>query len=140
MKENRFKEKLCYGVNEDIDKKYLYIKKIVIENYKEPKKVETFMAIMQNFKFYQYNYDDSKTSDYFFWQFVNENGEKDWKHIDICVYQNDLHYIYKMETLYYILKDTYSDLDVIVYYDDIHNLLEKIDEDIRFEKELEKRG
>lgn len=133
MKENRIKEKLCYGVAENTNKKYLYIDKITIANYKEPTKVKTFMEIMGNFNFYQYNYKDAKTSDYFFWQYVDDKGEKNWQSADICVYQNDLSCVYKMQQLYEILKNTYSDLDVIVYYNDIHKLLCKIDEEIERE-------
>ena len=92
-------EKLCYGVEENTNKDLLYVKKITLSNYKEPRKVKTFMELLQLFKIYQYNYDDSKTSDYFFWQFVDDKGEKNWQSVDLCCYQNNMESIFKMYKL-----------------------------------------
>lgn len=123
-------EKLCYGVDENIPKELLYVKRIILRNYKEPEKIKTFMEIMGNFKIYQYNYDDSKTSDYFMWQYVDDKDNKDWKHVDLCCYQNNMESIYKMWSLYEICKTTYTDIDVEVQFDNIENLVNKIKEEV----------
>lgn len=121
-------EKLSYGVDENTPKELLYVKRIILRNYKEPKNVRLFIEIMSNFKIYQYNYKDSKTSDYFMWQYVNDKGEKDWTHVDLCCYQDNMESVYKMWSLYEICKNTYTDINVEVQFDNIENLVNKIKE------------
>ena len=129
-------KRLCYGVSENTPKEKLYVKKIILRSYKDPTKNINFMAILNNFKIYQYNYNDSKTSDYFFWQYVDDDGQKDWKHIDICSYQNNMESIFKMYKLLEICENTDIDIDAEVQYDDINNLLKDIDKDLQLQKEL----
>ena len=124
-------EKLCYGVEENTNKDLLYVKKITLSNYKEPRKVKTFMELLQLFKIYQYNYDDSKTSDYFFWQFVDDKGEENWQSVDLCCYQNNMESIFKMYKLKEICETTYTDIQATIYYDNIDNLVRKIREEER---------
>lgn len=124
-------EKLSYGVSENIKKELLYIKKIVISNYKNADMVEKFMSnmsIMSNFNIYQYNYNDSKTSDYFMWQYVDNKGIKNWQSVDLCCYQDNIESVYKMWKLKEICENTYIDLTATIYYDDIRNLVKNIEE------------
>lgn len=134
LKKNRITKKLCYGVNEDTDERLLYVKRITISNYKEPVYVKTFMELLDNFKIFQYNYNKAYDCDYFFWQYVNDNGEKNWQSADLSVYYDDMSGIFKMGKLVEILENTYSNLDVIIMYDDINNLVNKINKDIEFER------
>lgn len=121
-------EKLCYGVEKDTNKNLLYIKKIVLSNYKDTEKVETFMEIMKNFNIYQYNYDNSETSDYFLWQYVDNKGQKNWQSIDLCCYQDNIESVVKMWNLKSICETTNMDLKATIYYDNIENLVRKIRE------------
>ena len=89
------------------------------------------MELLQLFKIYQYNYDDSKTSDYFFWQFVDDKGEKNWQSVDITCYQNNMESIFKMYKLKEICETTYTDIQATIYYDNIDNLVRKIREEER---------
>ena len=122
-------KKLAYGVSEDVKESLLYPKRIILRNYKEPKNIETFLEVMSNFKIYQYNYNKSQDSDYFMWQYVNDKWEKDYTHVDLCVYQNNMESIYKMYNLLNICESLYTDIDVEVQYDNIENLINKIKED-----------
>ena len=83
---------------------------------------------MSNFKIFQFNYNKAKDSDYFFWQYINDKGEKDWTHVDLSCYDDSIEGIYKMWNLYEICKTTYTDIDVEVQFDDIRNLIKKIEE------------
>lgn len=123
-------KKLCYGVDENTPKELLYVKRIILRNYKEPEKVKTFMELISNFKIYQYNYDNSKDSDYFLWQYVNDKGKEDWKSVDLCCYQDNMESVYKMWTLYEICKTTYTGIEVEVQFDNIENLVNKIKEEV----------
>ena len=121
-------KKLAYGVPEDTKQELLYVKRIILRNYKEPNKIKTFLEVMSNFKIYQYNYNEAKTSDYFMWQYVNDKGEVDWKHVDLCSYQDNMESVYKMWALYKICEGLYTDIDVEVQFDNIENLINKIKE------------
>ena len=123
-------EKLCYGVDENTPKELLYVKRIILRNYKEPKNVKTFMEIMSNFKIYQYNYDKAIDSDYFFWQYVDDNDQKDWGQVDLCCYQDNIESIHKMWNLYEICKTTYTDIYAEIQFDSIENLVNKIKEEL----------
>lgn len=123
-------KKLCHGVNEETPKDFLYPQKITIANYKEPEKVKIFMEIMSNFKIYQYNYNNSLDSDYFFWQYVDDNGVKNWQSVDLCRYQNNVESVAYMWNLKNICETTYTNLQAIIYYDDIRNLIEKIEKEV----------
>lgn len=138
------KEKLLYGVDENIDKRLLYVDKIIISNYKNSKQVEDCMALLSDkAKFYQYNFEGkSKDSDYFFWQYVDDKGEKNWQSVDISVYQNSADYDYKMRKLIDFIKFNIGgiDLDITIYYNDINKLIEKINHDIEFENQVKKEN
>lgn len=136
-------DKLCYGVPESVDNRYLYIRKIVISNYHNPENVEYVMECLSTmYKFYQYNSNDKKESDYFFWQYVDSGTNiKNFQSVEISVYNADLDYIYKMRKLVEFFKDNNNfDVNVDVYYDNIYNLLDKIDSDIKFENSLKKES
>lgn len=126
----KISEKLCYGTDENTPKELLYVKRIILRNYKEPKNVKTFMETISNFKIYQYNYNDSKTSDYFFWQYVDDKDQKNWQQVDLCCYQNNMESIYKMWSLYEICKTTCTNIDAEIQFDSIENLVNKIKEEL----------
>ena len=136
------KEKLQYGVDENIDKRYLYVDKIKLVNYHHPNEVENVMLLLSDKgKFYQYNFEGkAKDSDYFFWQYVDDKGEKNWQSVDISVYQNSIDYDYKMRKLIDFIKFNICgiDLEIIVEYNDVRKLIQKIDHDIEFENEFKK--
>ena len=121
-------KKLSYGVKEDTPKELLYPKRIILRNYKDPTKVKTFMEIMKNFNIFQYNFKSAKDSDYFFWQYVDDKGEKQWNHIELSCYDDNTEMVYKMFSLLKICETTYTDIDVEVQYDDIRNVIKKIEE------------
>ena len=122
-------KKMVYGTNEETPTAFLYPRKITIENYKEPNKVKTFIEIMRAFKIFQYNHNDSKTSDYFLWQYVDENGVKNWQSIDLCCYQDNAESIHKMFDLLNICETTQTDLKATIYFDDIRNLIKDIEKE-----------
>ena len=123
------KKTLCYGVDENTKEELLYVKRIILRDYKNKgENNKTFMQIMSNFKIFQYNHDKAMDSDYFSWQYVNDKGEKDWTHVDISCYDDDMYGVYKMWSLYEICKTTYTDIDVEIQFDDINNLIKKIEE------------
>lgn len=125
-------KKLAYGVNENTPSELLYVKRIILRDYKtQGKNNKTFMGMMSNFsnfKIFQYNYDKAQDSDYFKWQYVNNKGEEDWTHIDLSTYQDNLEGVYMMRKLLEICENTYIDIDVEVQYDDIRNLIKKVEE------------
>lgn len=41
-------DKLCYGVPESVDNRYLYIRKIVISNYHNPENVDVYYDNIYN--------------------------------------------------------------------------------------------
>ncbi len=123
-------EKLCYGTDENTPKELLYVKRIILRNYKEPQNVKTFLEIMSNFHIFQYNYDKAMDSDYFMWQYVNDKGEKDWTHVDLSCYDDSIEGVYKMWSLYEICKTTYTDIDAEIQFDSIENLVNKIEEEM----------
>lgn len=122
-------KKLAYGVDENTLEELLYVKRIILRDYRsQGKNNKLFMEIMSNFKIFQYNYDKAQDSDYFSWQYVNDKGEKDWTHIDLSAYQDNLEGVYMMRKLLEICENTYTDIDVEVQYDDIRNLIKKVEE------------
>lgn len=121
-------KKLCYGTDENIPEELLYVKRIILRNYKAPQRVKTFLEILSNFKIFQYNYDKAIDSDYFLWQNV-EKDEKDWTHVDLCCYQNSIEGVYKMWSLYKICEDTYTDINCEVQFEDIRKLVNEIEEE-----------
>ena len=126
------KEKLLYGIDENIDKRYLYVDKIVISNYKRPEQVEELMSLLgSKWSFYQYNDNGkkSKDCDYFFWQYVDDKGEKNWQSVNISVYQKSIDINNNIGGVY---------VDITIYYGDIRKLIEEIDHDIEFENSLKK--
>lgn len=137
------KEKLVYGIDENIDKRYLYVDKIVISNYKRPEQVEELMSLLgSKWSFYQYNDNGkkSKDCDYFFWQYVDDKGEKNWQSVDISVYQNSIDCDYKMRRLIDYINNNISGVyvDITIYYGDIRKLIAKIGYEIDFENSLKK--
>ena len=137
------KEKLVYGIDENIDKRYLYVDKIVISNYKRPEQVEELMSLLDSkWSFYQYNDNGkkSKDCDYFFWQYVDDKGEKNWQSVDISIIQNSADYDYKMRRLIDYINNNISGIyvDITIYYGDIRKLIAKIDYEIDFENSLKK--
>lgn len=130
------KNNLCYGVDENTPREYLYIDHIILRNYKNPENNIKIMKKLSNFNIYQYNYNNSLTSDYFFWQYVNDNGEKDFTHIDLCSYQKDMDSIYKMKNLLEIIKNLKIDVSIEVKLNDIRKYITKIDEEIAFNNEI----
>ena len=137
------KEKLVYGIDENIDKRYLYVDKIVISNYKRPEQVEELMSLLgSKWSFYQYNDNGkkSKDCDYFFWQYVDDKGEKNWQSVDISIIQNSTDYDYKMRRLIDYINNNISGIyvDITIYYGDIRKLIAKIDYEIDFENSLKK--
>ena len=137
------KEKLVYGIDENIDKRYLYVDKIVISNYKRPEQVEELMSLLgSKWSFYQYNDNGkkSKDCDYFFWQYVDDKGEKNWQSVDISIIQNSADYDYKMRRLIDYINNNISGIyvDITIYYGDIRKLIAKIDYEIDFENSLKK--
>ena len=135
------KEKLVYGIDENIDKRYLYVDKIVISNYKRPEQVEELMSLLgSKWSFYQYNDNGkkSKDCDYFFWQYVDDKGENNWQSVDISIIQNSADYDYKMRRLIDYINNNISGVyvDITIYYGDIRKLIAKIDYEIDFENSL----
>lgn len=123
-------KKLYYGVSEDTPKELLYVKKIILRSYDDENKNKTFMEIMSNFKIYQFNYDKAEDSDYFMWQYVNDNGIRDWKHIDLCCYQSDMESVHKMWNLFKICETTNIDINAEIQFDDIRNLIKEIEKKV----------
>ena len=137
------KEKLVYGIDENTDKRYLYVDKIVISNYKRPEQVEELMSLLgSKWSFYQYNDNGkkSKDCDYFFWQYVDDKGEKNWQSVDISIIQNSADYDYKMRRLIDYINNNIGGVyvDITIYYGDIRKLIAKIDYEIDFENSLKK--
>lgn len=121
-------KKLAYGVDENTPEELLYVKRIILRDYKtQGENNKLFMQIMGNFKIFQYNYDKAQDSDYFKWQYVNNKDEEDWTHIDLSTYQDNLEGVYMMRKLLEICENTYIDIDVEVQYDDIRNLIKKVE-------------
>ena len=123
-------KKLCYGTDENTPKELLYVKRIILRNYKNPENVKTFMDIMSNFNIFQFNYDKAKDSDYFMWQYVDDKGNKDWTHVDLSCYDDSIEGVYKMWKLYEICETTYTDIDVEVQFDSIENMINKVKEEM----------
>lgn len=137
------KEKLVYGIDENTDKRYLYVDKIIISNYKRPEQVEELMSLLgSKWSFYQYNDNGkkSKDCDYFFWQYVDDKGEKNWQSVDISIIQNSADYDYKMRRLIDYINNNIGGVyvDITIYYGDIRKLIAKIDYEIDFENSLKK--
>lgn len=120
-------KKLSYGVNENTDERLLYVKRIILNG--DPDKIKFFLAIMSNYKIFQYNYDKAKDCDYFFWQYVDDKGNKDFTHIELSCYDNNIYGVYKMWSLYKICSTTYTDIEAIITFDNIENLINKIKEE-----------
>ena len=125
-----------YAIDDNTPKEYLYIREIILRNYNNPEINEIFLQTLNNYNIYQYNYNNAKDSDYFMWQYVNDKNEKDYKHISLTAYQNDMKSIFKMWKLYEICKNTDMDIDVEIRFNDIRELIKKIDNDIEFRNEL----
>lgn len=122
-------EKLCYGVNENTPRNFLYVKIIILRSYDDENRNKLFLETMQNFKIFQYNHNNSKDSDYFFWQYVNDEGQEDWKHIQLCCYQNNMESVYKMWKLYEICKNVGVNINAEIQFDDIRNLIREIEKE-----------
>lgn len=120
-------KKLCYGVDENTPKELLYIERIILRSYDDENRNKEFMKLLDDFKVYQYNYDKAKDSDFFMWQYINDKGEKDWKHIELCCYQNDIQSIHKMLNLYDLCRTFDTSIKVEVQFDDIRNLVAKVE-------------
>jgi len=140
-------EKLLHGLRDDIDKRYLYVNKIVLENYQDDKNIKDCMALLNDkWTFYQYNSGDKKAldCDYFFWQYVPLNdtttfdeNNASWGSVEISVYRDSIDYDYKMKRLIdYIDNFCGINLKMTIFYGDVRNLIAKIDEDIIWENML----
>lgn len=120
-------KKLCYGVNENTPKELLYIKKIILRSYDDENKNKEFMKLLDDFKVYQYNYDKAKDSDFFMWLYVDDKGKEHWNQVELCCYQNDIQSVYKMFNLYVSCRTFDTSIKVEVQFDDIRNLVNKIE-------------
>lgn len=120
-------KKLCYGVDENTPKELLYVKRIILRSYDDETRNKKFMENLKDFKIYQYNYKKSEDSDYFMWQYVDDNGKEDWKHIDLCCYQNNMESIHKMWHLYEICNSLNIDINAEIQFEDVRNLIKKIE-------------
>lgn len=135
----KIEKTMSYGIDKNTDERFLYPERIILRDYEnEGKNNKIFLDLMSEFKIYQHNYNDSKTSDYFMWQNVNENGEKDYTHLDFSCYQNNTESIFKMWDLLKICETLYIDIKVLVKFSDIRTLIEEINNDIEFEKSVKK--
>lgn len=125
--------KKSYGVDDNIDYRLLYVDKIVLSNYKNPNNIERFMYILGNkYKFYQYNCDKLRDSDYFFWQYVDNDNKKNYQSVEITYNRHlGVKNVYYMQKLLDFITDSIKEyeleIDVIWYENDIRKLIHKIE-------------
>ena len=136
-------EQLLYGVDKNIDKRYLYVRHIELSNYQEPENIKECMALLgSKWSFYQYNSNGKKSNecDYFFWQYVDDSGHKNWQSVDITIGRTGADFDYKMRRLIDYIEHNICgvNLKISIKYDDIRNLINAIDDDVNFENALKK--
>jgi len=126
-----FKKHLAYGVNENISKDLLYIKTFKLSG--DEKEISKFLDNFSKIKkLYQFNITDRNSDyDYFFWCNV-EKDKKDLSYITLEYNYNHsiVSIISEMVWLLWWLKGCKKsfNFNVDVMYDDIHNLVNEVDE------------
>lgn len=120
-------KKLSYGVNENTPKEFLYIRRIILRSYDNEENNKKFMETLKYFKIFQYNCEKAQDSDYFMWQYVDDKGNRDWKHIDLSSYMAGMDMVYNMYKLYAICKETDIDINAEVQFGDIRTLISKLE-------------
>ena len=137
-----FKKSLAYGVDENISKDLLTIKTFKISG--DEKQIKRFLDNLSKVKrLYQFNVKDRNVNyDYFFWCNV-ENEEPNYSYITLDYNCNHsvVNIISEMLWLLWWLKGgrEKSEFEVNIVYDDIHNLVNEIDERITFDNNLENK-
>ncbi len=121
---------LCYGVKENTPKELLYVKRIILRSYDDETRNKEFMKLLDDFKVYQYNYDEAKDSDYFMWIYVDDNGKEHWNQVDLCCYQVSMQSVYKMWDLYNLCKTFDMNIKAEVQLDDIRNMIFKVEHEL----------
>lgn len=127
-----FKKHLTYGVDENISKDLLYIKTFKLSG--DEKDIKWLLDNLSKIgkKLYQYNVKDRKVDyDYFFWCNV-EKDQEDLSYITLDYNYNHsvVSIISEMVWLLWWIKGYTKkfNFNVDIMYDDIHNLVNEVDE------------
>lgn len=141
----RFNKQLDYGVKEDTDKRLLVIREIAISGG-----VKDIEKLLQNIAFFNskiknYNVEGitNKDYDYYMWQQDTEFTKKsgiNYITLTYNTYKSVSQCIVDMNWLYFRylkhLKQNWVDIEVVVKYNTIDNLVNKVKDNIKFESEM----
>lgn len=133
-----FKKSLAYGTDENISKDLLTIKTFKLSG--DEKEIKKILDLLSKIKrLYQFNIKDRNVDyDYFFW--CNVEDEPNYKYItlDYNRHHSVVNIISEMLWLYWYLhgmKEKFN-FEVTISYEDIHRLVEDIEERINFDNRV----
>lgn len=142
----RFNKQLDYGVESNIDKRLLVIREIAISGSDEDIKqlLQNIAFFNSKIKNYNVNGVTNKDYDYYMWQqdtdFTKKSG-MNYITLTYNTYKSVVECITDMQWLYrrYLkgLKQNWIDIEIVVKYNTIDNLVEKVKENIEFDKKSE---